>query len=118
MSLGGTEKKDFRIVRIGELEADLKTDDFFSLRSKVMASESMYPGIESWLDNKVVNGLKTGERIGYLGLLGNQPVISAVVKRANNSKFCHLKIDESLQDRGFGEIFFALMAFEVRNKAS
>src|SRR5204863_9817154 len=53
-----------------------------------------------------------------LGLRDNIPVATAVVKRGENAKFCHLRLDECVRDQNLGELFFALMAAEVRQFAS
>jgi len=112
------EKKDINIIRVGKEDAVARTDNFYMLRSKILTCEEMYPGIQKWIDNKVINGLKTGERIAYVGLIDDKPVVTAVVKKGRDSKFCHLKIDKTAQDRGWGDIFFSLMTLEVRNSAS
>lgn len=110
-------RDDFRVLRIGDRDAKFKTDNFLILRSKILACEEMYPSIKTWVDNKVIHGLRAGERIGYIGMLGEKPVVSALVKRGSNAKFCHLKIDEEFRDNGLGDIFFTLMTLEVRNFA-
>lgn len=110
-------KRDLRIVRISELDAKSRSDNFLMLRSKILGCEEMYPAIKTWLDKKVTRGLQTGERVGYVGMYGDEPIASAVVKRGKAAKFCHLKIDRELQDSGLGDIFFALMALEVRSLA-
>ena len=43
--------------------------------------------------------------------------MSAVLKRGDRSKFCHLHISDEFQNMHLGELFFALMALEVRNIA-
>lgn len=111
------QQESLRIVRVGEKEIATLSDDVHLLRSRVLASEDMYPGISSWFDKKVLRGLKMGNRTGYVGLVGDLPVVSAIVKRGANTKFCHLRIDEDLQSGGLGDIFFSLMAFEARSTA-
>ncbi len=110
-------KEDFRIVRIGEHDASFGTDYLNILKSKILTCEEMYPGIKEWLDTKVLKGLKTGERVGYIGFLDDNPVVTAVVKQGENAKFCHLKIYQAVQNSGLGDIFFSLMALEVRHSA-
>jgi len=77
----------------------------------------MYPGIRHWVDHRVVPGLRTPERAAYVGYLNEKPVVSAVLKRGERSKFCHLRIPTDLQDSHLGELFFSLMAVEVRHVA-
>jgi predicted transcriptional regulator len=107
----------FRLVRIGEVDARLRTDDFFSLREFVLRSEDAYPRIASWFDAKVLNGLRSGERTGFVGLVNERPVAAAVLKRGHVSKFCHLKIEESARSRSLGDLFFTLMTLDVRHRA-
>lgn len=111
------DKRDFRIVRVSERDAKSRSDNFLTLRSKILSCEEMYPSIKTWLDMKVINGLESGERVGYIGMYGDDPVASAIVKKGENAKFCHLKIDQEFQDSGLGDIFFSLMALEVRSLA-
>jgi len=59
-------------------------------------------------------GLKASERIGYVGYLNEKPAVSAIVRRGEAAKFCHLRIKDELQDINLGEAFFALMGLEVR----
>jgi predicted transcriptional regulator len=107
----------FRLVRIGPIDAKLRTDDYLSLRGYVLRSEESYPSIGRWFDSKVHNGLRTGERTGFVGLLNESPVAAAVLKRGTVSKFCHLKLDESARSRSLGDLFFTLMTLEVRSTA-
>ena len=107
----------FRLVRIGEADARLRTDDFFSLREFVLRSENAYPRISSWFDGKVFDGLRTGERTGFVGLINERPIAAAILKRGRTSKFCHLNIDESERSRSLGDLFFTLMTLEVRHLA-
>lgn len=107
----------FRLVRVGETDARLRTDDFISLRDYVLRSEESYPHIVRWFDSKVSKGLLTGERTGFVGLINERPVAAAVLKRGATSKFCHLKIDEAARSRSLGDLFFTLMTLEVRNHA-
>src|SRR6185436_15610253 len=67
---------------------------------------------------KVARGVHSGERTAFLGLLDDIPVATAVVKRGEDAKFCHLRLDECIRDKNLGELFFALMAAEVRQFAS
>jgi len=87
------------------------------LRELVLENEPMYPHIDKWFDAKVVPGLKNSERIGYVGYLDEKPAVSAVVKRGEAAKFCHLRIKDELQDIHLGDAFFALMGLEVRGFA-
>jgi predicted transcriptional regulator len=111
------QKGNFRVVRLSEVDALAGTDNLKRLRELVLENEPMYPNIQKWFDQKVVQGLKTSERVGYIGYLDDRPAVSAVVKRGEASKFCHLRIKDELQDIHLGEAFFALMGLEVKDSA-
>jgi len=110
-----TQKGNFRVVRLSEADARAGTDHLKKLRELVLENEPMYPNIEKWFDEKVIAGLKTSERIGYVGYLDEKPAVSAIVKRGEEAKFCHLRIKENLQNFNLGEAFFALMGLEIRD---
>jgi predicted transcriptional regulator len=110
-------KGNFQVVRLSEADAQAGTDHLKKLRELVLENEPMYPNIEEWFDEKVMPGLKVSERIGYVGYLDEKPAVSAVVKRGEDSKFCHLRIKDELQDIHLGEAFFALMGLEVSSFA-
>lgn len=109
--------KDFRFVRINNIDAKKRTDDFLTLRRSLLDCDEMYPGIKKWIDKKVIDGLIYGQRNAYIGYLNDKPVVSAVIKKGKKSKFCHLKISENIQEINLGEIFFIMMTLEVRNIA-
>jgi predicted transcriptional regulator len=106
-----------RLVRIGKQDARDRSDDFLSLRQLVLRSEESYPHISRWFDSKVSYGLRTGERTGFVALLNERPVATAIVKRGETAKFCHLKIDESVRSRSLGDLLFSLMTLDVRDRA-
>lgn len=106
------------IERVGELAARKGSDSLRSLQQKLCAHEDYYPAIDSWIERKVIPGLKSGERIGYVGYLNEQPVLAAVLKRGAKTKFCHLSIEDSFRGDHWGELMFSLMASEVRHTAA
>lgn len=112
------EVKNFSLVRITGTDVRRKTDWLFNFRMLIQQNEDMYPAIEKWLERRVFSGLKSGERIGYIGLCDETPVASAIVKKGEVSKFCHLRLDDTIQDQGIGEFFFVLMALETRDVAN
>ena len=107
----------FRLVRVGASDVRMRSDDFLALRDHILRSEDAYPHIARWFDSKVSNGLLSGERTGFVGLINERPVAAAVLKRGSVSKFCHLKIEESARSRTLGDLFFTLMTLEVRHAA-
>jgi predicted transcriptional regulator len=108
------QKGNFQVVRLSEADACGDTDHLRRLRELVLENEPMYPNIKKWFDEKVITGLKASKRIGYVGYLDGKPAVSAIVRRGEDAKFCHLRIKDELQDINLGEAFFALMGLEVR----
>jgi len=110
-------KMNFRVVRLTRRDASAETDDLRNFRRLVLSCEELYPGIDRWLQDKVLPGLGTPNRAAFVGYLDENPVISAVVKPGKESKFCHLKISDDLQNLNLGEVFMSVMAAEVRSIA-
>jgi predicted transcriptional regulator len=106
-----------RLVRVGSLDARVKSDDFLSLRELVMRSEGAYPGIGRWFDSKVSDGVRSGGRIGLIGLINDIPIAAGILKRGQITKFCHLNIDEASRSRSLGDLLFTLMTLDVRHLA-
>ena len=88
------------------------------LTGQLAKHEEHYPNIERWIDKKVIPGLRTGERVGYIGFMDNEAILVAVVKLGQRSKFCHLSIQEGFRGGKYGTLLFSLMAAEVRKVAS
>ena len=105
------------IIRITNKEVSRLTDTVRIFSELVAENEPMYPDIRRWLKTKVFPGIRDDSRAAFLGLCGDVPIATAVVKRGPNSKFCHLRLAEKFHDKSLGEIFFVFMAFEVRNWA-
>lgn len=112
-----TDKANFQLIRLTDTDVRTVSDRYTTFRDVVGANEESYPDIRKWLDTKVARGVRNGERTAFLGLLDDVPVATAVVKRGDDAKFCHLKLDECVRDQNLGELFFALMAAEVRQFA-
>ena len=112
------EVKNFSLVRITSTDVRRKTDWAIDFKRLILQNEVMYPAIEEWLERRAFSGIMSGERVGYIGLCDETPVASAIVKKGAVSKFCHLKLDDTVQDQGLGEFFFVLMALETRGRAN
>lgn len=110
-------RQNFRIVRLAEGDARSETDHLSNLGALILANQGMYPGIDRWYRQKVLPGIRHGERSAFVGYLDERPVVSAVVKKGDDAKFCHLKIDNHLCDSHLGEVFFSLMSLEIRDLA-
>lgn len=109
---------NFRVARIAATDAKWDTDHLRTFSELILSCESMYPGIQEWLHNKVLPGLREGSRVAFIGYEDERPIITAVVKRGQRAKFCHLRIAEAFRDIHLGEIFFSLMAVETRRSAA
>ena len=108
---------NFRIVALRELDGYAESDHLKNFVQLVKANEAMYPGIKKWLSSKVIPGLKSSERVAYIGYEGETPVVSAVVKRGQRAKLCHLRIHEDFRDLDLGQVFFCQMINAIRQSA-
>jgi predicted transcriptional regulator len=111
-------KDFFRLVRIDGRDVTTRSDDLLLFRQRVLDNEDSYPGISRWLDDKVLHGIKSGQRTGFIGLLNERPVAAAIVKRGQTSKFCHLKLEPDARSKSLGDLFFVLMTLELRRTAT
>ena len=108
---------DLRIARITPRDAKSLSDHLLNLRHVVSQQENLYPGIDRWFDKRVISGLAAQERVAYVGYVDEQPAIAAIVKCGDNAKVCHINVRDDLQETGLGEMFFSLLALEVRKDA-
>src|SRR5439155_22534 len=107
----------FRILELGRSDACGWSDHVKVLKELLVANEDMYPNIDRWFTAKVVPGLRSSQRIAYVGYEDEKPIASAVLKLGMRSKFCHLRIHKDFQDLDLGQIFFTQMTFEARHHA-
>lgn len=105
------------IKRISKDDTIFKTDRLKQLENVLLKHEDLYPGIDKWYKNKVLPGLKSKQRIAYVGYENDIPIVSAVVKKGKNSKFCHLHINSDAQGYNLGDLFFSMMATDIRGYA-
>ena len=110
-------KGHFRLVKLGGTEAKRSTDDLGVLKGLIAESEPMYPNIGQWFDTKVVPGLRSSERVGWVAYEGGNAIASAILKLGRKSKFCHLRIHQNFHDLDLGRMFFSQMTFEARHLA-
>lgn len=106
------------IVRVRPQDARKGSDHLRALREIVTAKEEAYPGIKTWFDQKVVDGLSLQERIGYVAYLNERAVAAGIVKLGQDSKICHLSVSGEVQRMGIGSTIFRLMAAEAAKVAS
>ena len=102
-----------RIVRLGAADPRQETDHWREFRERIVSHEERYPGIGRWLSAKVAAGLGSPGRQAFLAYVGERAVASAVLKKGQLAKICHLSISEDHQDLGLGNVFFALMTLEA-----
>jgi len=117
MNLFTVENK-IRIVELKSIDVLKKTDNFNMAFELIRKHQVNYPNIEKWFRTKVIHGIKTNERAVYIGFNNNKPIASAVVKKGDNAKFCHLHIEEELRHQNIGDIFFLLMSIFIRRYAT
>lgn len=108
---------NFQIVRLGNHEITSHAHEMVDLETLILDSETMYPDIGNWLKDKVIPGLKSGQRIAWVAYESGQAIASAVLKLGARSKFCHLKVREDFHDMDLGQMFFSQMALEARHDA-
>lgn len=109
--------RDFRIALLSDQDARRQTDRERDLRSLIISHGHAYPSIEKWYKSKVLPGVASKERVAFVGYLDRHPVASAIVRRGDHAKFCHLHLRDELRNHSLGELFFILMTVEVRQQA-
>jgi predicted transcriptional regulator len=113
-----SKEVDLKIYRITKEDVTLQTDKYNLFRQTISKHEEMYPNILTWLDSRVVSGIKENRRIAYIGFIDDLPSATAVIKLGKSSKFCHLHLEDNLLNQNIGELFFAMMTLDVRNSAN
>jgi len=104
----------FRLARIERGDVCSRSDNLTTLHQHVLRNEESYPGIGKWFESKVLPGIKSGARLGYVGFLDERPVAAAIVKKGQTAKFCHLKIDPEARSKYLGDLFFVIMTLDLR----
>src|SRR6185295_6423216 len=110
-------KNEFKIVRLGEVDARGMTDHILVLRELILAHDPTYPGIGKWYRDKVYPGLIENNRAAFVGYFNERPAASAIIKNCERSKICHIHIKNEFRNLHIGELFFVLMALHVRTIA-
>jgi predicted transcriptional regulator len=110
-------KENFEIVRLAEGDVRLRSDHWHNLKHLLLENEPMYPEIERWIQGKVQPGIRGDERVAFIGYSDHKPVVSAVLRKGNDAKVCHLKIAPELQNQNIGEVFWTIMMLEIRDLA-
>lgn len=105
------------IRRVAEEDARIGSPYLGTLVERLQRHEESYPGIDIWVRRRVIPGLRSGERVGYVGYRDEDPILAAVVKRGRSTKFCHVSVEEGFRGKRLGRLSFSLLAAEVRNLA-
>lgn len=106
-----------RIIELNPTDVIKKTDKYHVAFNLIRKHEENYPDIEKWFKTKVLPGIKSNERGVYIGFNNDTPIASAVVKKGEHAKFCHLHIEEELRHQNIGDIFFILMSVYIKQYA-
>src|SRR6266498_5951962 len=112
-----TVENKIRIVELKVGDIEQQTDIFNSTAELIRSHQEKYPAIEKWFTTKVIDGIKQKERAVYIGFNHDRPIATAVVKRGEESKFCHLHIEKEMRHQNIGDIFFILMSIFIRRYA-
>ena len=111
-------EKTLQIVRLTPDDAKGNTDILRDFREYIIEKSDMYPGISGWFDHKVVPGISSSERIGYLSRSDEGLVVATgLVKLGTRAKICHLGVDKNHQRGHMGEVLFLLMILEASRYA-
>lgn len=108
-------ESNLRVKRITPHDVRVDSDKLRVFSELISEHEPMYPNIRRWVQSKVLPGIKSKERMAYIGLNNDEPIVSAVLKCGKDTKFCHLHIDEAFKGNHLGELFFAMMALDARH---
>jgi len=112
-----TIQNKIEIIEIRNSDILMQTDAYKAANLLIKKHQDKYPGIEYWFNKKVLPDIKLQERAMYLGVNNSVPIATAVVKRGEYSKFCHLHIEEEMRHNNLGDIFFILMSVYVKRYA-
>lgn len=108
---------NLKIAQVTKDDVIKKTDNLKTIISLLEKHEKMYPKIDNWIKEKVIPGIKTDERVAYIGFDDDIPFVSAILKKGKSSKFCHLHIDNEFRNKNIGGLFFSLMTLELKRFA-
>ena len=113
-----TLENKIKIVELTQDDILKKSEVYCNLRlSFIRKHEDKYPHIERWFKNKVIPDIEPKERAFYIGYQNDKAIASAVVKKGEDSKFCHLHIEEEHRHQNVGDIFFLLMSLYIKRYA-
>lgn len=97
---------------------DRRTHALADLTALTVECEHLYPGIDVWFNRKVMPGLISGSRVGYVAYSGSDLVGAAILRRGENAKLCSLRIRDDYAGNGFGTGLFHLAVLEASRCSS
>src|SRR5260370_30954794 len=106
---------NFRVLKLGQTDARICSDELKTLTNLILSTEDMYPNIGRWISEKVLPGLKSSERAAWVAYEGNRAIAAAVLKLGEDAKFCHLRVESDFQDMDLGQLFFTQMTLKTQN---
>jgi len=110
-------ESNIKIVQLKKDDIECGTDKVKLFSQLINEHEPMYPDIEKWFKRKVLPDIKRSKRKAYLCLNNDEPVATAVVKLGKQAKFCHLHIQPGIREQHLGDLFFSMMALDVKRHA-
>jgi predicted transcriptional regulator len=106
--------RDVTIMRLQPQDARSLSDGVQVLKALLLECNDYYPDIERWYSRSILPGIADQSRVACVGMIDARPVAAAIVKRGPSAKFCHLRLSTDIQEQRFGDMFFSLMAADVR----
>ncbi len=111
-------ESNIKILELKKFDIIRETDKVKLFSDLINEHETMYPDIEKWFKKKVLPDINIKKRKAYLCLNNDEPVATAVVKIGKWSKFCHLHIQQGIREQHLGDLFFSMMALDVKRNAN
>lgn len=102
------------LVRLGSRNA---SSTIRHLRDLLVHIDPSYPGIEKWLDTKVIAHLADDSRRAYLVYQDQRPIASAIAKKGEAAKLCNLRIGPEWKERKLGTLLISLLALSTAEYA-
>lgn len=108
-----SQKRKVSIVALGREGSQVSSQHLKALSEMIVRSDDKYPGIDRWFAQKVVPGLRSGERRAYVAFENERPIATAILRIGRSSKICHLRVDENRRQTDLGQLFLIQMTMDV-----
>ena len=93
-------------------------NEFRDLELLIEQCDDLYPGINIWYKKKVINGLNEKSRNAYIIYENEVPMGATVLKHGKDAKICSLRLLPEAENKGYGSLFLALIARDLRQKSN